>query len=185
VIAFESRAAWEAWLAEHHATSGGLRLKLAKKAARMGSVSYEDAVDVALCYGWIDGQAKGLNNDYWTLRFTPRRPNSKWSKRNCAKALGLMEQGRMQAAGVREIERAKADGRWEAAYEGQRAASVPKDLQKELDQNVIARAFFSTLDRKNRYAILYRIQDAKMPETRARRIARFVAMLNARQKIYP
>ncbi len=182
---FASAEAWERWLAENHATSQGVWLKIAKKAAAAASVTYAEALEVALCYGWIDGQKAGLDEEYWMQRFTPRRPGSKWSKINRDKAEDLIARSRMQPAGLREVEQARADGRWDAAYAGQRSITVPDDLAEALAQNERARAFFATLDSRNRYAILYRIQDAKKPATRAQRIARFVAMLNEGQKIYP
>lgn len=185
VLFFASPENWEAWLSDNHATSRGLWLKLAKKGRGIDTVSYDEALDVALCYGWIDGQKDAFDGDYWLQRFTPRRPQSKWSKRNCEKVTALIETGRMQAAGLREIEQARTDGRWAAAYEGQSTATIPEDLQRALDDNAEARAFFSTLDSGNRYAILYRIQDAKKPETRARRIATYVAMLNEGKTIHP
>ena len=185
VIPFVSRDAWEAWLAEQHATSSGLWLKIAKRDSGIDTVSYAEALEVALCYGWIDGQKNKLDGDYWLQRFTSRKPRSKWSKVNCGKATELIEKGWMKPAGLREVEQAKADGRWDAAYEAQSTATVPDDLRRELERNDAAREFFSTLDSRNRYAILYRIQDAGKPETRARRIATYVAMLNERKKIYP
>jgi uncharacterized protein YdeI (YjbR/CyaY-like superfamily) len=185
VIAFDSQAAFAAWLAEHHEASSGLWVKIAKKGSGHASVSYAEALEVALCYGWIDGQKAGVDDEHWLQRFTPRTARSKWSRVNRDKAQELIERGAMKPAGLREVQAAKADGRWEAAYAGQRAATVPDDLQRELDANPRARAFFATLDSANRYAILYRIQDAKRPETRARRIAKFVAMLEAHEKVHP
>ena len=185
VIPFESREAWETWLEEHHATSGGLWVKFAKKNSGIESISHAVALDVALCYGWIDGQAAKFDENYWLQRFTPRRPRSKWSKINRDKVKQLIEQGEMKPAGLQEIKRAKADGRWDAAYEAQSKATVPDDLQRELEKNELAREFFATLDSRNRYAILYRIQDAKKPETRARRIEKYVAMLSEHKTIYP
>lgn len=185
LLAFASREAWAEWLAANHATSSGLWLKFAKKGSGIDSVSYQEALDVALCYGWIDGQKDKFDDRYFLQRFTPRRPRSKWSKINCDKATRLIAQGEMQPAGLREVEKATADGRWAAAYDGQRAATVPDDLRRELEKNPAAREFFATLDSANRYAILYRLQEAKKPETRARRLAKFVAMLGERQKIHP
>ena len=185
VISFASRGAWEEWLAEEHATSDGLWLKLAKVGAGIDSVSYAEAVEVALCYGWIDGQAASLDEAYWLQRFTPRRRRSKWSRINRDRASGLIERGEMKPAGLAEVERAKSDGRWDAAYESQGTATMPDDLHRALEKNDAARAFFATLDSRNRYAILHRIQDAKKPETRARRIAKYVAMLNEHTKPYP
>ncbi|MBV9282026.1 MAG: YdeI/OmpD-associated family protein [Chloroflexi bacterium] len=185
VISFPSREAWEAWLAEHHSTSKGLWLKIARKGSGIDSVSYAEALEVALCYGWIDGQKDKLDERHWLQRFTPRGPRSKWSKINRDKATALMERGEMRPAGLREVERARADGRWDAAYDAWSAAEVPDDLRRALDQNDRAREFFSTLDSRNRYAILYRLQDAKKPETRARWLETFVAMLDEGKTIYP
>jgi uncharacterized protein YdeI (YjbR/CyaY-like superfamily) len=185
ILSFASRHAWEQWLAEQHATSRGLWLKIAKKDSGIATVTYAEALEVALCSGWIDGQKGAFDQDYFLQRFTPRLAKSKWSKINCAKVEALIAQGAMQPAGLREVERAKADGRWAAAYDAPSRAAVPDDLQQELDQHPAAKAFFETLDRLNRYAILYRIQDARKPETRARRIATFVAMLSEQKKVYP
>jgi uncharacterized protein YdeI (YjbR/CyaY-like superfamily) len=185
VLAFPDRDAWAAWLAEEHASSPGVWLKLAKKGSGKGSVSYEEAVDAALCYGWIDGQGAPYDDRFSLQRFTPRRARSVWSKRNRAKAEGLMASGAMQAAGLREVERAKADGRWERAYDSPSTATVSDDLREALDREPDAAALFAELDGRNRYAILYRVQDAKRPETRARRIAQFVAMLKAGDTPYP
>jgi uncharacterized protein YdeI (YjbR/CyaY-like superfamily) len=185
IIAFASRDAWEAWLASEHATSAGVWLKIAKKDTGLDTVSYAEALEGALCYGWIDGQKDKLDDAYWLQRFTPRKLGSKWSKINRDKAAELIEKGAMKPAGLREVERAKTDGRWDAAYDGQRAATIPDDLRQALEQDERARAFFSSLDSRNRYAILYRIQDAKKPETRVRRISEFVKMLSEGRKIYP
>lgn len=185
ILLFASRQVWADWLAEQHATSDGVWLKLAKKGTGGASVSMADAQEVALCYGWVDGLAGKFDDDYWLLRFTPRRPRSKWSKINRERAIELIARGEMAPAGLREVERAKADGRWDAAYAGPRTATVPDDLQQELNKHPDAQAFFDTLDSRNRYAILYRIEDAKRPETRRRRIDQFVAMLKEQKKIYP
>lgn len=182
---FASGPDWEEWLAAEGETSAGVWLKFAKKGSGIESVSYAEALDVALCYGWIDGQKAAHDAEYWLQRFTPRGPRSRWSKINCGKVTELVERGAMQPAGLREIERAKADGRWEAAYEPQRTATVPDDLQQALDANPTAKEFFAGLRGANRYAILYRVQDAKKPETRARRIATFVTMLNEHQTLHP
>jgi uncharacterized protein YdeI (YjbR/CyaY-like superfamily) len=183
-MAFASRSDWEAWLAGQHASSPGVWLKLAKKDSKAETISRSEALEVALCYGWIDGRANPLDEDYWLQSFTPRTPRSRWSKINRRKATELIETGAMKPAGMREIERAKADGRWEAAYDSPSTATVPDDLERELAKNERAREFFATLDGRNRYAILYRIQDAGKPETRARRIAKYVAMLAEGKKIY-
>ena len=186
VLGFADSGGWESWLAEHHAASAGVWLKIPKKnSAAADGVSYAEALAVALCYGWIDGQKGRLDDDYWLQRFTPRKRGSRWSKINTEKAAELIEAERMQPAGMRQVELARADGRWEAAYQGQRAIGVPDDLAAELAGNDAARAFFASLSGVNRYAILYRIGEAKRPETRAKRIAKFVAMLAAHETIHP
>jgi uncharacterized protein YdeI (YjbR/CyaY-like superfamily) len=185
VLCFESTDAWDAWLAAHHAGSPGLWLKIAKKGVAGRTISYSDALDVALCHGWIDGQKGRHDDEYWLQRFTPRKPGSKWSKINTERVAALTASGRMRPAGLREVERAQADGRWEQAYESQSRVTVPEDLARALAANERARAFFATLDSANRYAILYRIGTAKKPETRAKRIDTFVAMLSEHKKIHP
>jgi uncharacterized protein YdeI (YjbR/CyaY-like superfamily) len=185
MLAFPDPAAWEKWLAAEHADASGLWLKLAKKGCPHTTVSYAEALDIALCFGWIDGQKRPLDDDYWLQRFTPRKPRGKWSKINRGKAEALIAAGRMRPTGLREVEAAKADGRWDAAYDGQSTATVPDDLRQALDADADAAAFFATLDRGNRYAILYRIQEAKKPDTRAARIARVVAMLHDHQTVHP
>jgi uncharacterized protein YdeI (YjbR/CyaY-like superfamily) len=185
IIPFASREAWEAWLEEEHAASEGLWLKIAKRGSGIETVTFVEALDVALCYGWIDSQRAGFDGRYFLQRFTSRKPRSKWSQVNREKVAKLIEAGRMKPAGLREVERAKADGRWDAAYEPQSTATVPDDLCAELEKNVVAREFFETLNSTNRYAILHRIQDARKPETRARRIAKYVAMLAEGKKLYP
>jgi uncharacterized protein YdeI (YjbR/CyaY-like superfamily) len=185
VKSFASPAEWVAWLDAEHESSAGVWIKLAKKGSGIASVSQQEAVEVALRYGWIDGQARSLDDQHWLQRYTPRRPRSRWSKRNRAKAIELIERGEMKPAGMREVARAKADGRWDAAYDSQSEAVVPDDLRLELERNPAARELFETLDSQNRYAILHRIQDAKRPETRARRIAKFVDMLGEGRKPHP
>jgi uncharacterized protein YdeI (YjbR/CyaY-like superfamily) len=185
VLCFESTDTWDAWLADHHDSSPGLWLKIAKKGSAGRSISYSEALDVALCHGWIDGQKGRHDDDYWLQRFTPRKPGSNWSKINTERAAALIASGRMRPAGLREVERAQADGRWEQAYESQSRVTVPDDLARALAANERARAFFATLDSANRYAILYRIGTAKKPETRAKRIDTFVAMLSEHRKIHP
>ena len=181
---FRDQGSWVAWLEGNHAASAGVWLRLAKKSSNLESVSYEDAVEVALCYGWIDGQGKGEDENYSLQKFTPRAKRSVWSKRNRERALTLIESGRMKPAGLREIERARQDGRWSAAYDSPSTMKVPRDLRAALDDHPEARAFFETLDGRNRYAILLQLQTAKRPETRARRIERFVAMLAREEKPY-
>jgi uncharacterized protein YdeI (YjbR/CyaY-like superfamily) len=185
VIAFASREAWDAWLSAQPANAKGLWLKFAKKSSGIQSISKDDAVDTALCHGWIDGQLDPFDESHWLVRFTPRKPTSIWSERNRARALELVKLGRMRPAGMREIERAKSDGRWDKAYASQRTAELPEDLAAALAKNPKASAFFATLNRVNRYAILYRTHTAKKPETRTARIAKFVAMLAKGETIYP
>ena len=185
LIGFGDSAGWESWLDEHHATAAGAWLKIAKKGASGSTLSYPEALDVALCYGWIDGQKGGLDEEFWLQRFTPRKPRSRWSRINTQKTAALIEAGRMRPAGLREVEAAKADGRWDAAYAGQAAITVPDDLASALAANDAARAFFETISSVNRYAILYRIGEAKRPETRARRIAKYVTMLAEGQTLHP
>lgn len=185
IQSFASQKKWEEWLAKNHPTSKGLWLKIAKKGAGTATCNYAEALEVALCYGWIDGQKGALDAEFWLQKFTPRGPRSPWSKVNREKATALIESGRMQPAGLAEIERAKADGRWEAAYDAQSKATVPEDLQRELDANPDAAAFFATLESYNRYAILYRLQEAKKPETRAKRLEKFIGMLKRGEKVHP
>lgn len=185
VIEFPSGDAFEEWLEQEHDRSEGLWVKIAKKGSGIATVSYGEALDVALCFGWIDGQKAAFDETHWLQRFTPRRARSRWSKINCDRVAELAEHGLVRPAGLREIERARADGRWDAAYESQRTATVPDDLRVALDASPAAAEFFATLDSRNRYAVLHRVGDAKKPETRARRIEKFVAMLAEQQKIYP
>lgn len=185
VIPFSSAGEWAAWLDEHHCASPGLWLKIAKKASGIPSVTYAEALAVALQYGWIDGQKGSFDEEFFVQRFTPRRPKSKWSQVNRTKVTELIEQGLMKPAGLRAVEAAKADGRWDAAYPSQSAATVPDDLQEALDANAGAREHFATLSSVNRYAILYRVHDSKKPETRARNIEKFVAMLAEGKQIHP
>ena len=176
-LAFSSQAEFEAWMDANAATSDGLWMKIAKKATGIPTCSAPEALEVCLCFGWIDGQRKALDDEFFLQKYTPRRPRSKWSKINVGKVQALIEAGRMRPAGFAEIERAKADGRWEAAYASQATIEVPPDLQAELDRNPAAAANFAALNSQNRYSILFRLHDAKRPETRARRLAQFVEML--------
>jgi uncharacterized protein YdeI (YjbR/CyaY-like superfamily) len=185
VLAFKSQQALGDWLASQAVDSKGLWLKLAKKSSGIASVSKPEAVDIALCHGWIDGQLDSFDDQYSLVRFTPRRQTSKWSERNRARALQLVEIGRMLPAGMAEIERAQKDGRWGAAYAPQSTAEVPDDLRAALAKNKKAGKFFETLNGANRYAILYRVHNAKKPEIRAARIEKFVAMLAAGETIHP
>jgi uncharacterized protein YdeI (YjbR/CyaY-like superfamily) len=185
LLPFANKEKWADWLAKHHDKSAGVWLKLAKKDSGIPSITYEDALDIALCYGWIDGQKKGFDDQYWLQKFTPRGAKSIWSKINTEKAERLIASGDMRPAGLKAIERAKQDGRWEAAYASQKNVSVPEDFQAALDRNKKAKAFFTTLNSANRYAILFRIYNAKKPGTRARKIQEFIEMLEREEKLHP
>ena len=179
-------AAWRAWLQEHHGDDRGVWLTLARKgAAAPTSLTYAEALEEALCHGWIDGQIRRGDKDSYRQRFTPRTARSAWSKRNVAIAELLMAEGRMQASGLAAVERAKADGRWDAAYAGPASIEVPADLAAALDSHPVARTMFQNLNSRNRYAVLYRLQTAKRAETRSRRLEQFVAMLERGETIYP
>jgi len=184
ILLFATPPELEAWLEENHEQPGGFWLKVAKKGSGEQSVTYAEALELALCFGWIDSQKRGCDEKFFLQRFTPRRPRGRWSRINRDKAEALIAAGAMRATGLAEVEAAKADGRWEAAYEGQRTAKVPDDLQRELDGNEAAREFFAALDSANRYAIVYRLDEAKKPETRERRLRKFVAMLERGEKIH-
>ncbi len=184
ILLFATPPELESWLEEEHAKSEGFWLKVAKKGSGERSVTYAEALELALCFGWIDSQKRGFDAKFFLQRFTPRRPRGRWSRINRDKAEALLAAGAMRPAGLAEVDAAKADGRWEAAYEGARTAKVPADLQRELDANAAAREFFATLDSANRYAIVYRLDDAKKPETRERRLRKFVAMLERGEKIH-
>lgn len=182
---FASAGDWEDWLGAHHASSPGLWIRIAKKNAGVDSVRYPKAVESALCFGWIDGRREALDDRFFLQRFTPRRARSRWSRVNRETAERLIAEGRVRPAGLAQVERARADGRWETAYESQSRATVPADLQRELDSRPAAAEFFAGLDSQNRYAILYRLAEAKKPETRARRLEKFVAMLEAGERLHP
>jgi uncharacterized protein YdeI (YjbR/CyaY-like superfamily) len=184
-LPFVDAAAFEAWLDEHHGASDGIWIKFAKKASGIRSVTYKEVLPVALAYGWIDGQVKRIDDDWYRQRWTPRRARSVWSKINRASAERMIEQGEMKPAGLAEVERAKADGRWERAYDSPTTATVPDDLRAALDADPAAAKFFAELDGNNRYAILHRIQNAKRPETRARRIEQFAAMCSRGETVHP
>jgi uncharacterized protein YdeI (YjbR/CyaY-like superfamily) len=184
-LAFRDQQAWADWLQINHGTSSGLWIQLAKKGSAGRSLSYAEAVEVALCYGWIDGQSKANNATSWLQKFTPRRKRSIWSKINREKAERLISEGRMQPAGLAEVGRARQDGRWEAAYDSPRVATVPTDFQTALKNRPQASAFFGTLNSQNRFAILFRLQTAKKSGTRARRIEQFIRMLENHEKLYP
>ncbi len=184
-ISFAHARAWAEWLATHHASSRGTWLKIAKKGSLVASITYAEALEVALCWGWIDGQKAALDGSFWLQRFTPRRPKSIWSKVNCAKALALIATGEMKPPGQIQVERAKSDGRWEAAYDSPSRATVPPDLAGALVANAEASRFFDTLNSQNRYAVLFRIHTAKKAETRAARIVKLIEMLARGEKLYP
>ena len=185
VVQFDGPHAWATWLDEHHAASSGVWLRIAKKASGTASVTYDQALEVALCYGWIDGQKKSYDDASWLQKFTPRGTKSIWSKVNREKVEKLIARGDMKPAGLAVVEQAKQDGRWDAAYDSQSSASVPDDFQAALDQHEEARAFFATLNSRNRYAILFRIQTAKKAETRTKRIEQFIQMLANHELLYP
>lgn len=184
ILPFAFSGEMEEWLEGNAADSEGIWLKIAKKGSGIASITYAEALELALCFGWIDSQKRGFDEQYFLQRFTPRRPAGKWSQINREKAEALIAAAAMRPAGLAEIEAAKADGRWDAAYAGQRTAKVPDDLQRELDRSKAAADFFAELDSANRYAILYRLDDAKKPETRERRLRKFVAMLERGEKIH-
>ena len=185
IVLFERAGGWEDWLKVNHTSSAGLWLRLAKKDSGIASVSYAEALEVALCYGWIDGQKKSYDETTWLQKFTPRGSRSVWSKINREKAEELIKSKRMKPAGLKAIESAKQDGRWDAAYDSQSKATVPDDFQAALDQNAGAKAFFVTLKSHNRYAILFRIQTAKKAETRDRRIRQIIEMLERHKTFHP
>ena len=180
---FKDALAWEKWLAAHH-DAPGLWLKIAKKDQGVTSVNYSDALDVALCHGWIDGLKRACDEQYFLQRFTPRKPRSLWSKLNVARIGKRMKAGRMQPAGLREVERAKADGRWEAAYHAASAMEVPPELTAALKKNAKARKAFESLNATNRYAFCWRVHTAKKPETKQARVEKFVEMLERGEKIH-
>lgn len=182
---FVSGAAWAKWLAANHERSAGVWIEFAKKGSGLASVTYAEALEAALCYGWIDSQARSVDEQRYRQRFTPRRPRSKWSRINCASVERLLATGRLAPAGIREMEAAKRDGRWAAAYASPRAMTVPPDLEARLVRSPRARRAFEVLDSQNRYAILYRLHDAKKVETRQRRLDDFVRMLEAGETIHP
>jgi uncharacterized protein YdeI (YjbR/CyaY-like superfamily) len=184
-LTFDTHEAWEAWLDQHGGSCTGVWLRLAKKSADTPTVSYAQALEIALCYGWIDGRKQAEDAHYWLQRFSPRAARSLWSEVNRKKALALIAAGRMRPAGLQQVERAKADGRWDAAYAPASTATVPEDLQRALDAHPQAKAFFATLNSRNRYAILFRVHNAKKPETRARKIVQFVDMLSRGEALYP
>jgi uncharacterized protein YdeI (YjbR/CyaY-like superfamily) len=185
VLAFQTVAEWEQWLEAEGDQAPGVWVKISKRGAAEATISYAEALDAALCFGWIDGQKAPLDEHHWLQRFARRKPRSRWSKINTQKAEALAASGRMRPEGLLEVERAKVDGRWDAAYSGQRDAQVPDDLRQALDADKAASEFFETISSVNRYAILYRISAVKRPETRARKIAEYVRMLAEHKTIHP
>ena len=184
ILPFASQSKWADWIAKQHDKSAGVWLKLAKKDSGISSVTYTEALEVALCYGWIDGQKNSFDEKYFLQKFAPRRPKSIWSKINVEKVERLIASGQMKPAGLKAIEAAKADGRWAQAYSSQKNMSVPEDFQVALDQNKKAKVFFETLNSANRYAFLFRIETAKKAETRAKRIQQLVEMLEKNEKFH-
>jgi uncharacterized protein YdeI (YjbR/CyaY-like superfamily) len=185
IMTLDSRQNWEAWLDGNHRTSSGIWLRLAKKGSTLQTVTYKDALEVALCYGWIDGQKKPESSEAWLQRFLPRSGVSLWSKINREKVSALMEAGKLKPAGLEAVENARRTGRWDAAYDSPRTAVVPPDLAQALAANARAKQFFESLDSANRYAILWRIQTVKRAETRSRKIAHFIEMLQRDEKVHP
>ena len=184
VIPFTSPADWENWLEQNHAISKGIWLQMYKKNSGVASVNYAQALDVALCYGWIDGQLKSIDELSYMQRFTPRRPKSLWSKRNIEHIARLTNEGRMKPAGIKEAEAAKEDGRWETAYDGQATISLPADFLEQLSKNKKALAFYESLNKANKYAVAWRIQTAKRPETREKRMKEILEMLGREEKFH-
>ncbi|KAF0813476.1 hypothetical protein IGB42_01827 [Andreprevotia sp. IGB-42] len=184
-LTFATQQDWEDWLEQHGADASVVWLRLAKKGAPQPTLSYAQALEAALCFGWIDGQKKTDDAHHWLQRFTPRRARSIWSQINKDKAQALLDAGRMRQAGQREIALAQQDGRWDAAYTSARNSTVPDDLQSALDANPAAAACFATLNGANRFAILFRLQNAKKPETRSRKLGEFIDMLARGERLHP
>ncbi len=184
IVRLAKQSDFETWLEENHEQRTGVWLAIAKAGSSAQTVSYAEAVEVALCFGWIDGQKRRGDDEHWLQRFTPRSTRSRWSRINRDRAEGLIAAERMRSSGLAEVERARADGRWNAAYEGQRTATVPDDLQREFDLDPRVAAGFADLDSRNRYAIIWRLNDAKRPETRARRLAKYVEMLRRGERLH-
>ena len=185
VALFKNQRAWNAWISKHYGISDGVWLRLSKKSAALKSLSYPEALEVALCYGWIDGQKRTYDEQSWLQRFSPRGPRSIWSKINRSKAERLVQEGRMHQAGLVAIENAKQNGQWEKAYDSQKTAVPAKDFEEALHDRPKAKAFFESLNSQNRYAILFRIQNAKKAETRSKRIEKFILMLEKHEKLHP
>jgi uncharacterized protein YdeI (YjbR/CyaY-like superfamily) len=184
VLRFATHASFEAWLEDHHASSRGVWIEIAKQHATRPTATYAEAIESALCFGWIDGQKRRGDDEHWLQRFTPRTKRSRWSQINRDKAEELIAAGRMRPSGQAEIDRARADGRWDAAYAGQRTATVPDDLQRALDADPLVAAAFAELDSRNRYSLIWRLNDAKRPETRMRRLEKYVDMLRRGERLH-
>lgn len=184
IVAFEDISSWARWLEQNHDKASGVWIRFFKKATEITSITYDEALDEALCYGWIDGQVKAYDKKSWLQKFTPRRIRSMWSKRNIEHITRLTQLGKMKEAGLKEVEKAKADGRWNAAYDSPSNMTVPKDFLKELSKNKIAKAFFESLNKTNTYAIVWRLQTAKKPETRKRRMKVILDMLTNEEKFH-
>ena len=185
ILFFEHQLAWEEWLSRNHSECRGVWLRFVKNRPKVRAITYVEALESAICFGWIDGQKKAESDKTWLQRFTPRAKRSTWSKINCQKATHLLECGRMKESGLKEMRRAQQDGRWDRAYDSPGSATVPHDFQAALDKSARAKAFFVTLESRNRYAIPYRIQTVKKAETRARKITEVIAMLERHEKIHP
>jgi uncharacterized protein YdeI (YjbR/CyaY-like superfamily) len=185
IRAFPSANDWEQWLAKNWQLTEGIWLQIYKKDSAVATITYKEALDVALCWGWIDGQKRSHDEHSWLQRFSPRRKRSVWSQINTGHIARLTQEGRMQEPGLKEVEAAKADGRWDVAYAPQSSAEIPDDFQDALDTNPQAEAFFATLNKVNRYALIYRIQSVKRPETRQKKIALFIEMLAKGETIHP
>ena len=185
VLLFEDQPALDRWLVDHHADSKGAWLKIAKKAIGLRSVTYAEAVETAIIYGWIDSQKRAFDEQYFIQKFTPRSAKSVWSRTNRDKALDLIKTGRMQPSGLRQVEIAQANSEWDKAYEPQSRMQIPADLQAELNRNPAAKSFFATLNSANRYAVLYRLQSVRKPETRRARIRQFIEMLTRHERLHP
>ncbi len=185
IVFFKNQRAWEVWLSKNNNLSKGIWLRLSKKISKLESLSYQEALETALCYGWIDGQKKTYDKESWLQRFGPRGPRSLWSKINRTKAERLIQQGRMHPEGLAAVEKARRSGQWERAYDSQKTAKPERDFEKALTRRPKAKAFFEELDSQNRYAILYRIHNAKKAETRQKRIERYIEMLERHEKLHP
>lgn len=185
VMYFKHQQEWENWLSDNHTLSAGVRVKIAKKGAGTNSVTYAEALEIALCYGWIDSRKEAFDDKFWLQRFTPRKPGSIWSKINKEKSEQLIAAGKMKPSGQHAIEQAKANGQWDKAYVPQSSKDIPKDLEEALNKKPKARSFFETLNSVNRYAIIFRISNAKKAETCQRRIEKFLDMLEKGEKIHP